>query len=112
MRVPTWVCPLCSQHFIRKYSAKKHNQELHEGNGTIVKFMDYIIGRIDGKFLPNDPSMYYRVKRKWPGSLQTGTSNTDRTVADSTYGQAFQQMPSYFREITVRLNPMPLKTQK
>lgn len=97
MRLPSWVCAVCSQHFTRKYSAKKHNFELHAGKGTIVRFMDYIIGRIDGKFLPDDPSRHYRRRTKWSSQVDTGPQiarpRQDKTIADSTYGRTFS-MPS------------------
>jgi hypothetical protein len=97
VRLPSWVCALCSQHFTRKYSAKKHNFELHADTGTIVRFMDYIIGRIDGKFLPDDPSRYYRRRSKWSSQVGAGPQianpRQDKTIADSTHGRAFS-MPS------------------
>lgn len=97
MRLPSWVCAVCSQHFTRKYNAKKHNFELHAEKGTVVRFMDYIIGRIDGKFLPDDPSRYYRRTTKWSSQVGSGpqieSPSQDKTIADSTYGRTFS-MPS------------------
>jgi hypothetical protein len=37
---------------------------LHEGKGTVVHLLDYIVGRINGQFLPNDPLAYRRKKGK------------------------------------------------
>ena len=41
----TWVCATCGEHFTRKYSANRHNNNLHSGNGLIVTLLDYIVGR-------------------------------------------------------------------
>ena len=51
----SWVCATCAEHFTRKYSASRHNTNLHFGNEQIVRLLDYIIGRASGKYLPSDP---------------------------------------------------------
>ena len=51
----TWVCATCQEHFTRKYSASRHNKNLHLGNGLIVTLLDYIVGRASGQYLPSDP---------------------------------------------------------
>ena len=51
----TWVCATCAEHFTRKYSASRHNNNLHFGNGLIVTLLDYIVGRASGQYLPSDP---------------------------------------------------------
>ena len=40
-----WVCVTCAEHFTRKYSASRHNNNLHFGNGLIVTWLDYMVGR-------------------------------------------------------------------
>jgi hypothetical protein len=50
----TWVCATCAEHFTRKYSASRHNNNLHFGNGQIVTLLDYIVGRAAGQYLPRD----------------------------------------------------------
>jgi hypothetical protein len=56
-----WFCALCSEGFTRKYSANRHNQNLHEGQGKIVRMIDYIIGRLASKYSPGDPLTYRSV---------------------------------------------------
>src|ERR1043166_943201 len=48
-----WVCATCTEHFTRKYSASRHNKNLHFGNGQIVTLLDYIVGRASGQYLPS-----------------------------------------------------------
>jgi hypothetical protein len=59
----TWVCALCSQDFTRKYSAYRHTENLHRGQGKIVRMLDYVIGRIAGEYHPGNP-LIYRSKYK------------------------------------------------
>jgi hypothetical protein len=53
-----YVCALCSETFTRRPSG--HNANLHLGMASIVKFVDYIIGRIEGRYQPGNPSLYRR----------------------------------------------------
>jgi hypothetical protein len=53
-----WFCALCSEGFTRKYSANRHNQNLHHEQGKLVRTIDYIIGRLAGKYGEGDPSTY------------------------------------------------------
>ena len=58
----TWVCATCAQHFTRFYSANRHNENLHNGGGQVVRLLDYMIGATNGKFPPNDPIAEQRRK--------------------------------------------------
>lgn len=58
MGTKTLVCALCSQDFTRRYSADRHNQNLHHGQGKIVRMIDYVIGRIAGEYNPANPLAY------------------------------------------------------
>ena len=40
---PTYVCANCSEHFTRKYSAKRHNFNIHAGRSEIVPFIEYMV---------------------------------------------------------------------
>jgi hypothetical protein len=48
-----WVCATCGQDFTRSYSANRHNNHFHYGKGIIVRFLEYVIGRINGQFPPS-----------------------------------------------------------
>jgi hypothetical protein len=45
----TWICTICSQSFTRNSSAKRHDINLHEENADYVRYIDYEIGRMQGK---------------------------------------------------------------
>ena len=61
MRKPLYVCCMCSQDFTRRYNANRHNQNIHSNKAQIVRFLEYLIGRISGEYLPADP-LSYRLK--------------------------------------------------
>jgi len=80
----TWVCATCGEHFTRKYSATRHNNNLHAGNGQIVRLLDYIVGRASGQYLPSDPRtrknhnpLIHDYTPRWPSKpvSQAGASN-------------------------------------
>jgi hypothetical protein len=88
----TWVCATCAEHFTRAYGADRHNNNLHEGKGTVVRLLDYIVGRINGQFSPNDPLVYRRKKGKEKkrnllfGSIQNSSNNNNlgsKVIADN-----------------------------
>jgi hypothetical protein len=59
---PRWACAMCGMYSSRKYSVKRHIENLHNGIGNIVSFIDYIAGRRQGVYFPNlIPS--YRIKQ-------------------------------------------------
>ncbi len=64
-----YVCATCGQDFTRRYSANRHNNHFHFGNGIIVRFLEYVVGRVNGQFLPPQPSANNnsstRIIKKW-----------------------------------------------
>jgi hypothetical protein len=86
MGIITWVCATCGEHFTRKYSATRHNNNLHAGNGLIVTLLDYIVGRASGQYLPSDHRTSKNYKPfihdytpRWPSKpVLQGTANSDR----------------------------------
>jgi hypothetical protein len=85
---PSYVCATCSEHFTRKYSAKRHNQNIHNGAAEIVRLIDYLAGRSSGQYMPDNPFWY---KHNNP------YHNFGGTVADSV-GNTFQ--PRYLPQQT------------
>ena len=82
----TWVCATCPEHFTRKYSASRHNNNLHFGNGQIVTLLDYIVGRASGQYLPSDPRtsknhnpIIHDYTPRWPSKpVSQGIANYNR----------------------------------
>jgi hypothetical protein len=63
IKMPLYACGTCGAHFNRRYNAKRHNKIIHVNKSEIVSFVEYLIGRSEGKYLPADP-MWYRSKRR------------------------------------------------
>jgi len=57
---PSYVCTICSEYFTRKYSGRRHNQNLHNGAAEIVRLIDYLAGRSSGEYRPDNPFWYKR----------------------------------------------------
>jgi hypothetical protein len=82
----TWVCATCAEHFTRKYSAIRHNNNLHFGNGLIVTLLDYIVGRASQQYLPSDPRtsknhnpLIHDYTPRWPSKpVSQGIANNNR----------------------------------
>jgi hypothetical protein len=104
---PSYVCTTCSEHFTRKYSARRHNHNLHNGAAEIVRLIDYLAGRSSGQYLPNSPFWF---KRSYPNH-----NIGSRTVADSTVfeaGYLHQQVPlGRSQYSTSPLHRLPLTNQ-
>jgi hypothetical protein len=55
---PKWACASCGMYSSRRYSVKRHIQNLHSGGAFLVSFMDYLVGRQAGYYLPSFPPTY------------------------------------------------------
>lgn len=76
MSKPQWVCAQCSMWSGRKSSVKRHIAKIHGGKSTIVSYIDYLIGRLSGTYMPGKPPQYIS-KEKTSGPF----SVTDRIMA-------------------------------
>jgi hypothetical protein len=77
MRKANYVCTICSQTFTRKWRGKTHSINLHSGSAEIVRFVDYIVGRLDGQYFAGDPSLY-RSKKSDFSSHENNSTVFDR----------------------------------
>jgi hypothetical protein len=50
---PNWACSGCGMWSTRKSSVKRHIQSLHNGNASLVAFIDYVVGRQSGIYHPS-----------------------------------------------------------
>lgn len=58
-----YVCIVCSATFTRKSSAIRHSTRIHAGTAFFVRLIDYIVGRMQGRYQPSNP-LLYRQKKK------------------------------------------------
>ena len=52
MSKPNWACSSCGMYSSRRWSVERHILNLHDGSGNVVPFVDYLIGRKSGFYLP------------------------------------------------------------
>ena len=94
-----YVCTLCSQTFTRKLSGERHNLNLHSGMAPIVKFIDYIVGRIEGRYHPSNP-LLFRCKNKYMhkknSTLPMDNYKNEKTVNEVS--SQFTVMPDKTKE--------------
>jgi hypothetical protein len=62
MGKPNWACGECGMYSSRKESVRRHVKNLHNGNGLVISFADYLIGRRSGIFGPYFPAPTYTPK--------------------------------------------------
>ena len=83
----TWVCSICGQGLTRKSTANRHNNNQHSGGALLVRPYDYIIRRLNGRFLPSDPSLY-----------RHSNKGQDNSISNSVYqrhhGTRFGAIPN------------------
>ena len=103
----TWACASCAQHFTRRFTANRHNRNLHDGKGIIVRILDYIVGRTNGQFLSQDPLAFRREKkneknqslfdsnyRNYVESKVIAESTSDLMSYDNKSSQPFKNIPN------------------
>jgi hypothetical protein len=52
MSKPNWACSVCGMYSSRRWSVERHILNLHNGSGNVVPFVDYLVGRKSGVYLP------------------------------------------------------------
>jgi hypothetical protein len=94
MRRPAHVCATCSEHFTRKYSAKRHNLTIHNNGGEIVTYLEYLVGRNSGLYRPSHPSLYRKARgEKGIHNFVHGTVTADSMGDNFRPGVLQQQTP-------------------
>jgi len=90
-----WICAICSEDFTRKPSAKRHNDNLHSSGAMIVRPIEYIIGRLNGKFpVPHDPLSFRRTNKSQMNALgHTLSKPILNSRQDKRYDGSIHQQP-------------------
>jgi len=55
---PKWACASCGMYSSRRYSVKRHIQNIHSGGAFLVSFIDYLVGRQAGYYPLSFPPTY------------------------------------------------------
>jgi len=79
---PRYVFTTCSEHFTRKYSAKRHNITVHHNSGgEILPLVEYLVRRSSGK---------YDASHAWYPRASKRIHNFGRAVVENSVGDAFR----------------------
>jgi hypothetical protein len=66
MSKPLWACSVCGEDFTRKSSAKRHGFNVHDEKGLVVRYTEYLVGRMSGQYpKPIEPP---RLSERYPPS--------------------------------------------
>ena len=93
MAKPNYVCTICSQTFTRKWRGSVHNDNLHRGFAKVVRYIDYMIGRNNGEYLPADP-LIYRRKRKSGNQKEYRWARLDKVFGQESHIQQADAHPA------------------
>ena len=52
---PKWACANCGMLSSRKWSVERHITNLHSGQGVVLSYIDYVVGRQNGYYTHNAP---------------------------------------------------------
>ena len=52
-----WICSICGMYSNRKSSVKRHITNQHDGEASLVPFIEYMVGRNSGLYSPPKPSI-------------------------------------------------------
>lgn len=75
-----FVCAVCSQTFTRMWRGRVHKNNLHAGQGEIVRFIDYMVGRQNGLYSPSNPSDYRKKNRSFLSNSPRGTDSASQQL--------------------------------
>jgi hypothetical protein len=53
-----WACANCGMFSSRKASVKRHITNLHHGQGVLLSYIDYVVGRQRGFYAPVAPPTF------------------------------------------------------
>jgi hypothetical protein len=75
-----FVCTVCSQTFTRMWRGRIHNSNLHSGQSEIVRMVEYMVGRLNGRYSPSNPSDYRKKNRSLHPKLPQGTASASEQL--------------------------------
>lgn len=109
---PRWACAMCGMYSSRKYSVKRHINNLHDGIGNIVSFIDYIAGRRNGVYFPNHIPNYLvkqtQATSPQPRSLDVMKDELFRNVCGLGWLYAFSYWINSMSVIVTIIRARPL----
>jgi hypothetical protein len=100
-----WVCSICGMYSNRKSSVKRHITNQHDGEASLVPFVEYIVGRTSG--------LYSTPKRSVPGpppfsflptQLPENQNKEKRTVVETFEEEFMKEMAKLAAKKNIGMN--------
>jgi hypothetical protein len=94
MSKPNWACSSCGMYSSRRWSVERHILNLHNGNSNVVPFVDYLVGRKSGFYLPKfRPTFVKKNATKTVTVMDTFKDELLKTFASKAVNKALSSSP-------------------
>ncbi len=94
MSKPNWSCTECGMYSSRRWSVERHILNLHNGSGNVVPFVDYLVGRKSGFYLPKfRPTFVKKNATKTVTFMDTFKNEFLKTLASKAVIKALSSSP-------------------
>jgi hypothetical protein len=94
MSKPNWACSGCGMYSSRRWSVERHILNLHDGIGNVVPFVDYLVGRQSGFYLPKlRPTLVSKNATKTLTVMDTFKNEFLKTFASNAVNKALSSSP-------------------
>ncbi len=94
-----WSCTICGMSSSRRFSVQRHVQTIHQGIGGIIPFVEYVIGRREGKYPPQERPRSRRSETPFMNKIMAEIENDmARKIANAVNKPANDPIYSNFAE--------------
>jgi hypothetical protein len=108
MSKPNWACSVCGMYSSRRWSVERHILNLHDGIGNVVPFVDYLVGRKSGFYLPKfRPNFVRKNATKTVTLMDTFKDELLKGFASKAVNKALSSSPIQNHQFNFRTNGAP-----
>jgi hypothetical protein len=108
MSKPNWACSGCGMYSSRRWSVERHILNLHDGIGNVVPFVDYLLGRQSGFYLPKlRPTFVRKNATKMVTVMDTFKDEFLKGFASKVVNKALFSSPIQNHQFNFRTNGAP-----
>src|SRR6266516_7957869 len=108
MSKPNWACSSCGMYSSRRWSVERHILNLHDGISNVVPFVDYLVGRRSGFYLPKfRPIFVKKNTTKTVTVMDTFKDELLKGFASKAVNKALSSSPIQNHQFNFRTNGAP-----
>jgi hypothetical protein len=93
MSKPNWACSGCGMYSSRRWSVERHILNLHDGISNVVPFVEYLVGRQSGFYLPKFRPFVKKNATKTVTLMDTFKNEFLKTFASKAVNKALSSSP-------------------